>query len=187
MANRVHHSSKGRLYNLQSLNRATGVRFQTGYDVLLATTLRRDLKLTSLLSNRHWVLFSGGKIVGSWTSIMLFPFMKWCLRTDKQSANVRVSKQYVYVNSRVLPCFRLEDLEMANVKDALFWGQKPCTMVVINVSEEHTASIFRVENGGSMLLWNIGNNMASHPIRLKILCLACLNDFLCYYFQLLRR
>jgi hypothetical protein len=74
---------------------------------------------------------------------------------------------------------------------AVFWDEKPCTMGVINVSEEHTASVFRVEDGGSMLLRNIGNNltkyMASIPQDRSFYALLVSITFLCDYFELLRR
>jgi hypothetical protein len=65
---------------------------------------------------------------------------------------------------------------VVNIKAAVFWGEKPCTMVGINVSEEYTASIFRVEDGGNMLLRNIGNNlknyMTSHDFSMLLLLIV---------------
>jgi hypothetical protein len=39
----------------------------------------------------------------------------------------------------------LEVLTAMTMKSAIFWDETPCSQIFTNVSEEYTASIFRVE------------------------------------------
>jgi hypothetical protein len=48
--------------------------------------------------------------------------------------------------------------------DVVIWFMMSCSLVTINVSEEHTVSIFRVDDGGSMFPQNINNHLLRYMV-----------------------
>jgi hypothetical protein len=50
----------------------------------------------------------------------------------------------------------------------VFWVVMPCGLVGrYNLLDEHTASIFRTEYGGSMPLQNVGNYLQVHMVTIQ--------------------